>query len=60
MKLSNIFKKTEKISKNVQISKIDLNQLEKIVGGISTVATSSRSEADQSVVNTTKSNTKDF
>lgn len=46
MKLLNFFKKVQQESK-VEITKIDKKQLEKVIGG-------------QSIVNTTKSNTKDY
>lgn len=46
MKLLNFFIKTQQKS-NVEITKIDKKQLEQVIGG-------------QSIVNTTKSNTKDY
>ena len=64
MNLLNIFKKTQQKS-NVEITKIDKKQLEKVIGGQSIVNTTKSntkdlvSTVDQSIVNTTKSNTKD-
>jgi hypothetical protein len=64
MKLLNIFKKSE-VKSNVVITKIEKNQLEKVIGGQSIVNTTKSNtkdytvDVDQSIVNTTKSNTKD-
>jgi hypothetical protein len=64
MKLLNIFKKTQQKT-NVEITKIDKKQLEKVIGGQSIVNTTKSNtkdyivDVDQSIVNTTKSNTKD-
>ena len=59
MKLSNLFKKgTKSTTNSVNVEKLEKNQLEKVIGGIDTIAVAP-TVIDCQQVNKAKSNVKD-